>query len=263
MFLNEPQPTPYDLHFELFGFPVRISPYFWLMALIMGSSAGGTLILIWGLVLFVSILIHELGHAFAMRHFGRPARIVLTMMGGLAIEDNGSDAWGNFRSSSKPRTTYEQVVICFAGPLAGFCLAALVCVVVILLKGRVQVEMVRWRWLSFPDVEAVLPMHLARNDNLRFFVRQMLFVNIFWGIINLFPVFPLDGGQIGRALFVRQDPWRGIEKSLWLSVFTGATLAVFGLIAMESMYMGMLFGSLAIGSYQQLAQMGGGQRGGW
>ena len=32
-------------------------------------------------------------------------------------------------------------------------------------------------------------------------VWDLLFVNIFWGLVNLLPVFPLDGGQISRELF--------------------------------------------------------------
>ena len=36
MLLNEPPRTRGDIHFVLFGFPVRIHPLFWLVALLLG-----------------------------------------------------------------------------------------------------------------------------------------------------------------------------------------------------------------------------------
>ena len=66
------------------------------------------------------------------------------------------------------------------------------------------------------------------------------------------PVFPLDGGQIARALFVKADPWDGVRKSLWLSVIAGAILVVVSLLRFGSLYMALLFGLLALQSYQVL-----------
>ncbi|GAF97863.1 unnamed protein product, partial [marine sediment metagenome] len=70
MFLAEPPPTQADLNFRLFGFNVRVSPWFWLLAVILGAGGigGGTPpreILIWVAVVFVSILVHEFGHTLA------------------------------------------------------------------------------------------------------------------------------------------------------------------------------------------------------
>ena len=83
MFLNEPAETDYDLRFMVFGFPVRISWTFWLGAVVIGYNfcryfaaldgspvpfqggavmGIGPLLVVWTLCLFVSILIHELGH---------------------------------------------------------------------------------------------------------------------------------------------------------------------------------------------------------
>jgi hypothetical protein len=57
-----PPPTRYDLRFNLAGFPVRVHPLFWLIAVLLGYSSGDPLqILIWVVVVFVSILIHEMG----------------------------------------------------------------------------------------------------------------------------------------------------------------------------------------------------------
>ena len=45
-----------------------------------------------------------------------------------------------------------------------------------------------------------------------------MFFNIFWGVLNLFPIWPLDGGRVARELFIKYDPWRGVARSLVLSM---------------------------------------------
>ena len=103
MLVGEPARTPYDLNFSAFGFPVRIAPWFWLAALLLGSNVttweirGGRSAewdLVWILAMFLSILIHELGHAFAYRHFGKSSHILLYQFGGLAIADANGSSWG-------------------------------------------------------------------------------------------------------------------------------------------------------------------------
>ena len=218
-------------------------------------------LVIWAAVLFLSILVHELGHAFAMRHFGRPARIAFTMMGGLAIEDAGGGTWGGFRSAGKTRSSREQIIISLAGPIAGFLLAGLV--IGALFAARGGVEIVRVHGEHIPFLNPILPPGLANSTRLHYFLFQLLWFNTFWGAVNLLPVYPLDGGQVARAWLVETDPWRGIERSLWLSVFAGAGMAIVGLVSMKQPFIAMLFGSMAFNSYQQIAQLGGRGRGGW
>ena len=40
-----------------------------------------------------------------------------------------------------------------------------------------------------------------QNATLNTAIWDMLWVNIYWGLVNLLPVYPLDGGQIARELF--------------------------------------------------------------
>src|SRR5688500_16092574 len=97
MILAEPPRTQYDVHFVLAGVPVRIHPLFWLVSLLLGlpreadplpgGPSPAVIVIIWMLALFVSILVHEMGHAFAIRHFGWEPRVVLYMLGGLAMWD--------------------------------------------------------------------------------------------------------------------------------------------------------------------------------
>ena len=82
--LAEPPPSQYDLHFSLFGFPVRVHPMFWLVTLMLGYQSGdAAAVLTWIVAVFLSILVHELGHALVMRAYGLRPWIVLHGMGGL------------------------------------------------------------------------------------------------------------------------------------------------------------------------------------
>lgn len=244
MFLVEPPPSQADLHFSLFGFPVRVSPWFWAVSALMAiqRSTNPTDLLIWVAVIFVSILVHELGHAFAMRHYGWQPRVTLYAMGGLASYDRAS----SYRQGhSSPRS---QILISLAGPAAGFALAGLV-VAILYATQR-----------SMPFYFGITFGYGFRIDNpqLAELVWQLLFVNIFWGLINLLPVYPLDGGQVAREILTLGNPHNGIVQSLWLSVFTGAGLAIAGLMLFNQLFMAILFGYLAYSSYQTLQRYTGG-----
>jgi len=89
-FFQRPPMTQWDLRFRLLGFDVQVHPLFWLMALLFGISwQAPLLILLWVVVVFVSILLHELGHALALRAFGHDAAIALYLGGGLAMPTGG------------------------------------------------------------------------------------------------------------------------------------------------------------------------------
>lgn len=260
--LSEPNRTPYDLHFELLGFPIRVSPWFWLGGLIWGfrPDADGISILLWITVLFISILVHELGHAIMMRRLGRNARVVLYFMGGLAIEESGSP-W-SLDYGRQGRTTTEQIWISAAGPGAGFLLAALTAMGVYATGGSVTPYIA---FDSLPYFFSELGGGLAGNQHLQLFIEYMLYINFFWSLINLLPVIPLDGGQIAQAVLTQQDPWQGVAKALWLSVFVGAAAAVIFGILLHEMFMLVLFASLAFSCYMTLQQLqgGGGGRRPW
>jgi len=249
--LGEPPRTAYDLNFSLFGIPVRVHPMFWLFSVILGlraSDGDPTLILIWVSAVFISILVHEFGHAFAIRYYGSRPWVVLYAMGGLAGREQD---FGSFSSSSRARDdTWSQVLISAAGPAAGFALAALVCLTVNGMGARVGFTfggtgLVSWQ---FDGIEQFHTLVL---------VDDLMFINIFWGLLNLLPVYPLDGGQISRELMLRYSD-DGIRRSLWLSVFTGAGLAAYGFLQMNSLFMALMFGMLAYSSYQTLQGYTGG-----
>jgi Zn-dependent protease len=244
MLFQSPPTTPYDLRFSIAGFPVRVHPLFWLIALLLGSTGDLATIPIWILVVFVSVLIHELGHALAFRFYGIRSQIVLHAMGGLTIPE--ATLWGGGWASVSP-SPKQEIAISLAGPFAGFAFAGLVIGVVKLLGGEI---MTNWLFGLFPiPYNAIVP---AGGVILSLFFTMLLWVNIFWGVINLLPVFPLDGGQATRNALIQYDPMGGARKSLWVSVIAGAVIALAGLLLMRSIYIAFLFGLLAFQSYQSL-----------
>ncbi len=244
LLFQPPPPTRYDLRFSVAGIPVTVHPLFWLVAILFGSSGGLAQLPIWVFVVFVSILIHELGHAFAMRFYGQSSRIVLHFAGGLAIPES---VWWGSRWANVALSPNQQIVIALAGPVAGFLLAGLIVIGVVISGGSIAAHYL-FGILPLP-LTALLPWG---GWIIHAFVLQMLWVNIFWGLINLLPVFPLDGGNAARNILLQYDPWDGVRKSLWLSAITGGLVAVASLFLLQSVYMALLFGLLAFQSYQSL-----------
>jgi Zn-dependent protease len=241
LLIGEPPPTQADLKFSIFGIPVRVHPFFWLIALVFGASydSDPVTILIGVAVIFVSILVHELGHAFMFRSFGGRPWITLYGMGGLAS------------CQTRPRSMLGNIMISFAGPAAGFLLAASV-LAAIKLSGR---EI--FFHLSF---EPFSNGPLFENSNLHIAISFLLFVNVLWGLVNLLPIYPLDGGQISRELLLGVSARRGFVWSLGLSMICATAVAGYGLMQRE-IYLAILFGYLAYtsGATMQAYQRYGGQ----
>lgn len=251
LILGEPPPTQGDLHFRLFGIPVRVHPFFWLVSLLLGLQLEDPAkVLIWVIVVFVSILVHELGHAFLQRYYGGRPWITLYSFGGLASCNDCN------------RAPWPQILISLAGPLAGFILAALVVAVVSLSGHAIGFALAAGRDLDAlmvkHDINAIIlqplvvidayfqPFHtMAVNQT----VADLLQINILWGLLNLLPIYPLDGGRIARELFTLRDARSGVIQSLQLSAGTAVLVAAYALLN-GKIFMTIMFGFLAYGSFQ-------------
>jgi stage IV sporulation protein FB len=246
VYFSEPQPTPFDLNFSLLGIPVRVSPWFWLGSAIFGygmTEGDPRQLFLWEIAVFISILVHEMGHAVVIRHFGESPRVVLMLMGGLAIG-------GGRRGSG------EQIAISAAGPIAQILLAVLTIALV-----RASGHSYPWPIPFWPaDWYDLNSMHLDALpfEGLKVFVLYLVWPSIVWAVINLAPVFPLDGGQIARAVMAHWNMRDGVRQSLLVSAIAGAAIAVYG-FKQEQPYMGMMFAALAFDSFQTYQ----GTRGRW
>lgn len=244
LMFQPPPPTRYDLRFSVAGIPVSVHPLFWLIALLLGSTGDIFLVPVWVAVIFVSILVHELGHALAFRRYGQRSQIVLHFAGGLTIPEPVYWGSGYANVALSPN---QQIFISLAGPGAGFLLAGLVIALVTVAGGSV---LTTWLLGFIPlPVNALLPFG---GRVLTVVVTMLLWVNLFWGLINLVPVYPLDGGTVTRYALMQADPADGVRKSLWVSVIAGAVVALVGLVFLRSIFMALMFGLLAFQSYQAL-----------
>jgi len=246
--LGEPPRTQADLNFSLLGIPVRIHPLFWLVALLLGYNLGDAAsVLIWITAVLIAILVHELGHALAMRAYGYYPWITLYSFGGLASYDQ------RYASRSAGSGPLGQVLITLAGPGAGFLLAAL------LLLGIVVAGY--GNDLLFPDSGVPIPRVVLPSPRLGELLTRLLFVCIAWGLLNLLPIYPLDGGQIAREVLLQLNPREGIRQSLQLSIFAAGAVAVFWLFQWGGFFVPLLFGYLAYSSFIALKAFG--VRGPW
>jgi len=258
--LSEPARTGYDLEFGLFGFPIRISVGFWIMALVFGydlvsnlaqldflADSRGPLLILWVGAVFLSILIHELGHAFAMRYCGIHSSVVLYHFGGLAIPTGAFGAG----FSKKNLSQAEKIFISAAGPAAQILLAVFVIVIATTMGYRI---------LLLPEFLSSIPMldegKQIVSPGLFGLVNFIVWPSVMWAILNLVPVYPLDGGQIARE--IASFLGFSVEHSLKLSIATAALMAVWGLMAGQ-IFLTFLFASLAYSNYQMLG-LGGGYR---
>jgi Zn-dependent protease len=239
--LLEPTPSPFDLRWRMFGIGVRVHPSFWIFSAIFGWTfeqlfgLGG--LAVWVGCMFVSILWHELGHVFMGRMCGQNGHIVLYSFGGLAI--------GHYHQVSP----WRRIAIAAAGPAAGF-----------LLYGLVSL---------FDDFAMMRIDPTFGMPYLRLAVRMLYFMNFLWSVLNLIPVFPLDGGQISRELCMLFSRRNGLRLSLGLSFLIAGLIAVysaivkmrppgelwfpsFGLLGFDPLFTAIMFGLMAMQSYMQM-----------
>ncbi|MFP2924384.1 TPR end-of-group domain-containing protein [Pyxidicoccus sp. 3LG] len=187
------------------------------------ASAMVVYILSWMLIVFVSVLIHELGHALASRLFGYRPSIALVWMGGHTVP---TDQPG-------PLPWKRTLLIVAAGPFFGLMLGIASGVGFTLLKGR--------------------------SPALDFFLFTFMVANLFWAVLNMLPVLPLDGGQITTTLATRLfGPRRGFILAQGLALLVCVAAVVFGLKT-GSLFLSIIFAMYGVQAFRVVAE---GMRGG-
>jgi stage IV sporulation protein FB len=232
--------TRWDWTFRIARIDIRVHPLFWLVTFLMADHRNAASVFSWFLACFFSILIHELGHVLAMRWTGGDGCVLIYGFGGLAIPTRGA----------RRKSTADQVTVSFAGPLAGFVLATLTAALVVAVGGRVLFDLVGIGLPSLrADVRALAASSYSAYYFLHYFANHLLWINLYWGLINLLPVLPLDGGHIAEALLSTQA--NGRKTALQLSAVTAALVALAG-FATGSMLLCYMFGFFAYQSWDEL-----------
>jgi stage IV sporulation protein FB len=193
---------PMVLSFRLGKIPVRIQPSFFLMTMVLGSLGVGDVgfLLAWVIAVLLSVMLHELGHAGMGLVFGLEPSVVLHGMG-------GTTSW----STQRKLSTAQRVAISLAGPGAGFVVGAIV-------------------YVAPTIVRSALPLHVLPPMPLwRFVYAQLLFVNFGWGLMNLLPMLPLDGGNVMTQLLNALTGGRGERPARIVSVVLAALVVLLAL----------------------------------
>lgn len=160
--------------------PVTIRPAYWIFTGILSlmlADGNITQTLVWMVIIFVSVLFHEFGHAITAKMFGRKPRIELVAMGGITFHDGVKLPF------------WKQFFITLDGPLFGLILG--------LVAGFFS------QMVAVPFFKTVL--------------LQTSVVNIFWTFVNLVPVLPLDGGQLLRIGLEKWFDVKGLRYAFMIS----------------------------------------------
>jgi stage IV sporulation protein FB len=230
-----PQSRAGEWRFRLFGVPVAVKFWFWVAAVVMCSAQETSTVVIWIAVCLVSVLIHELGHVYALRSFGDDGEIFLYGWGGLTV------------SRGRVRGLVPEVAVALAGPAAGFG-AAILTAGVAMATGAT----VRFGWHNFfPVVQAVPGANGHGISDYRWFalINDLLWVNFYWALVNLLPIYPLDGWHAARAVLAERAPGGARRKAFIWSAVAAAIMVVLGLVQ-RNLYMVVIFAVLGASSAQ-------------
>ncbi len=197
--------------------PVTIYPVFFIIAGLIGFLYTQSVVgtLLWIAVILVSVLVHEFGHALTAMTFGQTARIELVGFGGLTHHDG------------KILKPWQNFIVVLDGPLAGFllCLAAYGLLFVVPGGG----------WLS---------------DALNIAV----YVNLFWTIVNLLPIQPLDGGKLLSIVCEKLFGHRGVRHSYLFSAILSVLLSI-AFFILGAIIAGAIFFLFAFESYRGWSEL--------
>lgn len=165
---------------KVFGIPIAIHwTFFILIFWIVGMNLykGQPLnIALWSgifiLSIFACVFLHELGHALAARRFGIITKsIVLLPIGGVASLEK------------IPEEPKKEIFVALAGPFVNMVISTILFIYL------------------FYRGELVPEKFMASTINYDNFLIYLMVANLFLGLFNLTPAFPMDGGRVLRALF--------------------------------------------------------------
>lgn len=210
-----------EAHFHFFGVPVYVEPLHFVVSALFGYMQYGLTAsaAIWIGLVFVGVLLHEMGHALVGRRFGQDPFVMLSGWGGLTT-------WLSPRALSPG----QQVLVSFAGPAVGLALGGGV-----------------WLWYTYTPM--ALPPIVASAVN------DFIWVNFGWAIFNLLPIFPLDGGQISKATLEKFFGVRGMRWSHLISVLLAVGMVAL-FLPLRAIFMVLMFGQLAFLNWQHFQAAG-------
>ena len=163
--------------------------------------------------LFVSVLLHELGHSLVAMRYGYPiSSITLWLFGGIAQFDEMPEDWK------------QELTIAIAGPLVSVGLG-------IALFG------------GFWVLPSILPLEATAPAALVFILGYLAVTNIALAAFNMLPGFPMDGGRVLRSLLAINRPYaRATEIAAEVGKLFAIVLGLIGLfVGFNLLLVGLAF----------------------
>jgi Zn-dependent protease len=212
-----------DNYWKIMGIPIRIHYTLWFAFILIAWSLaseympqqypGLSSITYWiigifsAIILFASVLIHEVLHSYVAKKNGLPiARITLFFFGGVS------------EITHEPRNASLEVRMAAAGPLMSFVLSGVL----------------GFLWFIGTIVNAPVALIAIFNYS--------AFINLALGIFNLLPAFPLDGGRV-----LRGSIWKKTKSLLRATKIATRISETISLIMTITGFGLILFGNIADG----------------
>jgi Zn-dependent protease/CBS domain-containing protein len=195
------------IHFTFLVLPMFI---FWTEYAAHQGTANGPRDLALSGIILACVAAHECGHMFAARRVGLiPKAVILLPLTGVALYDESRVE----KAQPAALVWRRDIRLALIGPLVSLVLACLAAAVVTA-SGR-GVELWKWPFLQ----AANLP-------------RSLVWANLYLAIFNLMPAYPLDGGRILRAFFVRTlDASSATRRAVSISNAIAMVLMLAGLFS--------------------------------
>jgi Zn-dependent protease/predicted transcriptional regulator len=191
---------------KLFGIPIRVHLTFLLLLFfvgISGSKYGGSTGTLFGMIsivlIFLCVVLHEIGHSLVARHYGIVVRdIILLPIGGVS------------EMEEIPQDPKQEISISIVGPLVSFSLAVVFYVLSVALDQSP----------SFGQL-SIFKGNLIAN---------LFWINLILGMFNLIPAFPMDGGRVLRGILAtRIDSLRATKVAVGVGQVFAILLFFFGI----------------------------------
>lgn len=207
------------MNFTFLNIPVRIEPTFWIFLLFFSGlyrdpSMESAIVVI---VMFISLLIHEYGHALTAVYFGARPAITLQAFG------------GNAQYASQGISKLQQFFITLNGPLLQ---SLLIFIPYYLLES------------------GVFDSHYYAL----FILYVTMRINILWCLLNLIPIDPLDGGHLVRYFLEEKFGSKGYKISLVIGLVSVALIVPY-LYSIGITFFSIFLAFLAFQSLQKLTQL--------
>jgi len=195
-----------------------------------GGPASAWNSLLFMLLLFTCVLLHEFGHIFTARAFGvSTPYVTLLPIGGVAQLEH------------IPEEPWEEFLIAIAGPLVNVAIT----LALVLIGG------------------ASLHSQSAAIDNMQVaMIDRLAGVNLFLALFNMIPAFPMDGGRVLRALLATRLGYvRATEIAATIGQFVAFVLGFVGLLYNPILIFIAIFVYLAASSESHMVALRAASRG--